>query len=124
MLRAINNTHENARSFAGTIKARADLKSGAFREILDTADFKMQPKNSTPLSHITVHTLQNIIDLFADTPNTPADHTAIADIMPFEQRETLTECTELMQTRLSYLRMALQLHTSTKEFIAPALLKI
>lgn len=108
----------------GTMKARADLNSTAFSEMLGTADGKARQNKANPLSRITAHTVQNMTALFSFAPKAAATHTAAAGALSFEQRATLAESTELLQTRTHYLRMALQLHNPGKALSAPALLKL
>ncbi|WP_148875668.1 hypothetical protein [Serratia marcescens] len=124
MIKGISNTAETARGLAGTMKARADLNSAAFGEMLGAVNDKARKNKANPLSRITAQTVQNMTALFASAPKTAATHTAVADTLSFEQRATLAESTELLQTRTHYLRMALQLHNPGKAFSMPALLKL
>ncbi|OKB67290.1 hypothetical protein BHU62_07300 [Serratia marcescens] len=124
MIKDISNMAEAERGVMGTMKARAELKSAAFSEILGAADGKAQQNKANPLSRITAHTVQNMTALFASAPKAAVTHAAAADTLSFEQRATLTESAELLQTRTNYLRMALQLHNPGTAFSAPALLKL
>lgn len=108
----------------GTMKARAELNSAAFSEMLGAADGKARQNKANPLSRITAQTVQNMTALFAFVPKTAATHTAAAGTLSFEQRATLTGSAELLQTRTNYLQMALQLHNPGKAFSMPALLKL
>ena len=110
MIKGISKTAEADRSLMGTIKARADLNSAAFSELLGAADGKARQNKANPLSRITAQTVQNMTALFAS--------------LSFEQRATLEESAELLQVRTNYLRMALQLHNPGKAFSAPTLLKL
>ncbi|EPA6640794.1 TPA: hypothetical protein ACKQES_004184 [Serratia marcescens] len=124
MIKGISNTAETARGLVGTMKVRADLNSAAFSEMLGAADGKVRQNKADPLSRITAQTVQNMTALFAFAPKAVATHTAAAGTLSFEQRVTLTQSAELLQTRTNYLRMALQLHNPGKAFSAPALLKL
>ncbi|AWC78510.1 TPA: hypothetical protein ACGD7U_003032 [Serratia marcescens] len=124
MIKGISNTAETARGLAGTMKARADLNSMAFSEMLGAADGKARQNKANPLSRITAHTVQNMTALFASAPKAAAAQTAKAGSLSFEQRATLEESAELLQARTNYLRMALQLHNQGKAFSAPTLLKL
>ncbi|HIE1061238.1 TPA: hypothetical protein ACXJQO_002734 [Serratia marcescens] len=124
MIKGISNTAETARGLAGTMKARADLNSAAFSELLGAADGKARQNKANPLSRITAHTVQNMTALFASAPKAAAAQTAKAGSLSFEQRATLEESAELLQVRTNYLRMALQLHNPGKAFSAPTLLKL
>ncbi|WP_274865017.1 hypothetical protein [Serratia marcescens] len=103
----------------GTMKARAELNSAAFSEMLEAADGKVHP-----LSRITAQTVQNMAALFSFAPKAAATHTAAPGALSFEQRATLAESADLLQMRTHYLRMALQLHNPGKAFSAPTLLKL
>ncbi|WGL77189.1 hypothetical protein [Serratia marcescens] len=109
----------SAAGLMGTIKARAELNSAAFSEMLEAADGKVHP-----LSRITAQTVQNMTALFACVPKAAATHTAAPGALSFEQRATLAESADLLQMRTHYLRMALQLHNPGKALNAPALLKL
>jgi hypothetical protein len=124
MIKGISNTAETAHGLVGTMKVRADLNSAAFSEMLGAADGKVRQNKADPLSRITAQTVQNLTALFAFAPKAAATHTAAAGTLSFEQRVTLTQSAELLQTRTNYLRMALQLHNPGKAFSAPALLKL
>lgn len=124
MIKGISKTAEADRSLMGTIKARTEVKSAAFSELLGAADGKARQNKANPLSRITAHTVQNMTALFSFAPKAAATHTAAAGALSFEQRATLAESTELLQTRTHYLRMALQLHNPGKALSAPALLKL
>ncbi|EPR3509076.1 hypothetical protein QZQ41_02020 [Serratia marcescens] len=119
MIKGISKTADADRSLMGTMKARAELNSAAFSEMLEAADGKVHP-----LSRITAHTVQNMTALFASAPKAAATQTAKAGSLSFEQRATLEESAELLQARTDYLRMALQLHNPGKAFSAPTLLKL
>ncbi|HFD2069118.1 hypothetical protein PTR30_12845 [Serratia marcescens] len=103
----------------GTMKARAELNSAAFSEMLEAADGKVHP-----LSRITAQAVQNMTALFSFAPKAAATHTAAPGALSFEQRATLMESSELLQTRTNYLRKALQLHNQGQVFGIPALLKL
>jgi hypothetical protein len=124
MIKGISKTADADRSLMGTIKARAEVKSAAFSELLGAADGKARQNKANPLSRITAHTVQNMTALFSFAPKAAGTHTAAAGALSFEQRATLAESTELLQTRTHYLRMALQLHNPGKALSAPALLKL
>ncbi|BEO73704.1 hypothetical protein SMQE32_45230 [Serratia marcescens] len=124
MIKGISNTAETARGLAGTMKARADLNSMAFSEMLGAADGKSRQNKANPLSRITAHTVHNMTALFASAPKAAAAQTAKAGSLSFEQRATLEESAELLQVRTNYMRMALQLHNPGKAFSAPTLLKL
>ncbi|HGM6986103.1 TPA: hypothetical protein ACKP7F_001225 [Serratia marcescens] len=109
--------------FMGTMKARTELNSAAFSEMLGAADGKARQNKANPLSRITAQTVQNMTALFASAPKAAPIHSAAAGTLSFEQRATLTESAELLQTRTNYLRTALQLHNPGKAFSIPALLK-
>lgn len=106
------------------MKARADLNSMAFSEMLGAADGKARQNKANPLSRITAHTVHNMTALFASAPKAAAAQTAKAGSLSFEQRATLEESAELLQVRTNYMRMALQLHNPGKAFSAPTLLKL
>lgn len=108
----------------GAMKARAELNSAAFSEILGAADGKARQNQANPLSRITAQTMQNMTALFSSAPKAAATHAAAAEMLSFEQRATLTGSAELLQARTNYLRMALQLHNPGKAFSMPALLKL
>lgn len=124
MIKGISKTAEADRSLMGTIKARADLNSAAFSELLGAADGKARQNKANPLSRITAQTVQNMTALFASAPKAAAAQTVKAGSLSFEQRATLEESAELLQVRTNYLRMALQLHNPGKAFSAPTLLKL
>ncbi|MBH1920162.1 hypothetical protein RE680_01740 [Serratia marcescens] len=124
MIKGISKTADADRSLMGTIKARAEVKSAAFSELLGAADGKARQNKANPLSRITAHTVQNMTALFSFAPKAAGTHTAAAGALSFEQRATLAESTELLQTRTHYLRMALQLHNPGKALSAPTLLKL
>ncbi|HDU7916275.1 MULTISPECIES: hypothetical protein [Serratia] len=114
----------SAAGLMGTIKARAELNSAAFSEMLEAADDKVRQNKAHPLSRITAQTVQNMTALFACVPKAAAIHTAAPGALSFEQRATLAESADLLQMRTHYLRMALQLHNPGKALNAPALLKL
>ncbi|WP_273875749.1 hypothetical protein, partial [Serratia marcescens] len=91
MIKGISNTAETARGLAGTMKARADLNSMAFSEMLGAADGKARQNKANPLSRITAHTVQNMTALFASAPKAAAAQTPKAGSLSFEQRATLEE---------------------------------
>ncbi|MCP1106892.1 hypothetical protein M6G53_16070 [Serratia nevei] len=124
MIKSISSTAEAERGLMGTMKARAELKSSVFSEMLGAADGKTRQEKANPLSRITAHTVRNMTALFASAPKAAVTHTATADTLSLEQRATLTESAELLQTRTHYLRAVLQLHNPGKAFSAPALLKL
>lgn len=57
MIKGISNTAETARGLAGTMKARAELNSAAFSEMLGAADGKARQNKAHPLSRITAQTV-------------------------------------------------------------------
>ncbi|MEL5428805.1 hypothetical protein [Serratia nevei] len=120
MIKSIGSTA----GLMGTMKARAELNSAAFSEMLGAADGKARQNKANPLSRITAQTVHNMTALFASTPKAAATHAAAADTLSFEQRATLTGSAELLQTRTNYLQMALQLRNPGKAFSMPALLKL
>ncbi len=124
MIKGISKTADADRSLMGTIKARAELNSAAFSEMLGAADGKVRQNKANPLSRITAHTVQNMTALFSFAPKAAATHTAAPGALSFEQRATLAESADLLQMRTHYLRMALQLHNPGKALNAPALLKL
>jgi len=114
----------SAAGLMGTMKARAEINSAAFSEILGAADGKARQNKAHPLSRITAQTVQNMTALFASAPKAAATQTAKTGSLSSEQRATLEESAGLLQTRTNYLRMALHLHNPGKAFSAPALLKL
>ncbi|BEL73424.1 MULTISPECIES: hypothetical protein [Serratia] len=114
----------SAAGLMGTMKARAELNSAAFSEMLGAADGKARQNKANPLSRITAQTMQNVTALFASAAKAAPTHPAAAGALSFEQRATLAESAELLQTRTNYLRTALQLHNPGKAFSMPALLKL
>ena len=97
MIKGISNTAETARGLAGTMKARAELNSAAFSEMLGAADGKARQNKAHSLSRITAQTVQNMTALFASAPKAAATQTAKAGSLSFEQRATLEESAELLQ---------------------------
>lgn len=61
MIKSIGSTA----GLMGTMKARAELNSAAFSEMLGAADGKARQNQANPLSRITAQTVQNMTALFA-----------------------------------------------------------